>query len=181
MSLRIANAMAEIKLAIRKIASNREFILRNLVRDAERVDPFAKDGSTQAAQIASKLQAINDNARRVVALRSAIGKKNIETLLEIEGIEMSVAEWLIWRRDVLPQLRATMEEIVRQIAGATNPDSMASTRRRLSGERVDGTTKWEINISEQLVHEELQKLDAIEERLDGALSVLNANTFLDVD
>jgi hypothetical protein len=78
--MKITEAMSEIKLFAKKIASQRDFVLRNLKREDRIRDPFEKDSTTQEAMVKAALQSISDNEKNIVAYRFAITKANIEAM-----------------------------------------------------------------------------------------------------
>lgn len=173
--MKITEAMAEIKLFIKKISSQREFILRNLAREEWRKDPFEKDHTTQEAQVKAAIQSISDLEKNIVTYRYAITKANMEEHILLEGMDMTVAEWLIWRREVLPLRKQLLGNLANQMAG--NSREQQSAQRSYSGKDSEKSqpTNYIVNISDKWLKEETEKLEAIEQRLDGQLSMLNAN------
>lgn len=174
--MKITEAMAEVKLAVKKIQTSFEFVMRNLRREEWRKDPFEKDGTTQEAQVRAALQSIQDNEDRIVALKFAINRTNMATTLEIEGRNWTVAEWLIWRRDVLPIKKKNLAQLANAIANVGQSEVMI--QRRFVGqqqEQAPVVSNWIINVSDKWLLKEIQDLEAIEQRLDGQLSILNAN------
>jgi len=178
--MKITEAMAEVKLANRKIQTSFEFVMRNLRREDWRKDPFEKDGTTQEAQVKAALQSIQDNELRVVALKHAINKVNMALQLEVGGMSMSVAEWLLWRRDILPVKKNNLTMLVNAVANIGREQPQA--RRTFAGQVQTNETipNWVVNISDKWLLEQIQSLDAIEQQLDGQLSMLNANTEIEV-
>lgn len=174
-TLRISEAMAEIKLAVKKISTSLDFVMRNLKREDYRKDPFEKEGSTQEAEVQAAIQSMRDNQLRIVSLKSAINQSNMTTTLTVEGVTQTVAEWLIWRRDVLPISKKILLALANGLADVTH--STPSPRRAYTTPTpIEPIPNWVVNVSDRTVLNELQKLETIEERLDGALSVLNATT-----
>jgi hypothetical protein len=178
--MKITEAMSEIKLFVKKISSQREFILRNLTREEWRKDPFEKDRTTQEEQVKAAIQSIGDLERNIVAYRYAITKANIKERISLEGMDMTVAEWLIWRREVLPLRRQLLYNLVNQMA-SIGKDQTAS-KRSYSGKDTEKSElmNYIVNISDKWLKEETEKLEAIEQRLDGQLSMINANVGVEI-
>jgi hypothetical protein len=178
--MKITEAMSEIKLFVKKISSQRDFILRNLTREEWRKDPFEKDHTTQEAQVKAALQSINDLEKNIVAYRYAITKANMNEHLTLEGIDMSVAEWLIWRREVFPLRKQLLGNLANQIAN--NLREQQATQRSYSGKESEKNqpANYIVNISEKWLKEEVEKLDTIEQRLDGQLSMINSNRGIEI-
>lgn len=172
--MKITEAMSEVKLCVKKIQSNRDFVLRNLRREEWRKDPFEKDGTTQEAQVQQALQAIMDLERRIVALKNGINKTNLTQMIELEGRTMSVAEWIIWKREVLPLRKQMLSVFANQIAN-TAVEGMSPARRFVGQTEQGPQTNWYINVSDKWLLAELQMLETIEQRLDARLSMMNAN------
>lgn len=174
--MKITEAMAEIKLFAKKIASQRDFVIRNLKREDRIRDPFEKDSTTQEAMVKAALQSISDNEKNIVAYRFAITKANMEKVVELEGMSMTVAEWLIWRREVMPLRKQLLGTLANQIANI-GVEQQAAVRRVFPGRDTEQITptNFIINVSDKWLISEIEKLDAIEQRLDGQLSMLNAN------
>ncbi len=173
--MKITGAMSEIKLFAKKISSQRDFILRNLTREEWRKDPFEKDHTTQEAQVKAAIQSISDLEKNIVAYRYAITKANMEERVSLEGMDMTVAEWLIWRREVLPLRKQLLGNLANQMA--SNLREQQTTQRSYSGKESEKfqSTNFIVNVSDIWLKEETEKLEAIEQRLDGQLSMMNAN------
>ena len=173
--MKITEAMSEIKLFVKKISSQREFILRNLTREEWRKDPFEKDHTSQEAQVKAAIQSINDLEKNIVAYRYAITKANMEERISLEGMDMSVAEWLIWRREVLPLRRQLLGNLANQMASSVREQQAVQRSYSSKDTEKIQPTNYIVNISEKWLKEEVEKLEAIEQRLDGQLSMINAN------
>lgn len=173
--MKITEAMAEIKLCIRKIETNLEFVQRNLIREDWRRDPFEKDGTTQEAQVKAALQSITDLQERIVELKFKINVSNMSQQLEVGGVSRTVAEWLIWRQNVLPLEQRALKMLATLMANMAIQQPMG--KRTFAGAPTsEQPTNFIINVSDKWLHTRIQKLEEIEQRLDGQLSILNANT-----
>lgn len=168
--MNIATAFAEIRLANKKIEAKRDFIMRNLFLDDRLKDPFIKDGTTQQAEVDSALQSISDLKEYILRLNTAIARTNANNSLKVEGVERTVAEWLTWRNRILPVER----EMVMNIASMLE----RTTRDNRDYGRSVQTPPPNLTymIGEAWVSKERDRLDTIDESLDGMLSVFNAVT-----
>src|SRR5574340_615341 len=175
-TMKITQALAEIKLAGRKIESSTEFVLKNVKRDDRLRDPFEKEKVTQEQMVNRELQSIEDNEKRIVALRTAINKANIENSITIEGVTKTIAEWIIWRRDILPGIEDRLHKINRQLeVTPSNSAVMAELLRGRQDAKSQDVINYVFNVSEKNLLEKTQTIQAIAEKLDGMLSLVNAN------
>lgn len=188
MSLTITEALAEIKTIGKRLEKKRAGVLSNLGRDARLKDPL-EGGSVE--YIKQERQAIGDLERRVVAIRTAIAASNLRTTATVEGVTLTVFEWLSWRRDVsegqkqflgqLSQAIRQVREKVQRDGGRTVAASAASVA--VSTAITEGgkpAIEVLINLDER---ELLEQEEALQKRLgdlDGKLSLLNAITTIEV-
>ncbi len=66
-----------------------------------------------------RVSPLQDLEQRAVALRRAIQSANDKTVLAIGGSEMSIADWLVWRREVAPGRERFLFELRQRLIGAT--------------------------------------------------------------
>lgn len=176
----ITEALAEIKTIQKRIKSKREFIDQYMLRSDQMKDPLDKDGGSRSS-VASAFQAIDDLEIRLVTLRQSISKANDETIVTIEGVERSIAEWLVWRREVAPNRDQFYYQLALKIA---------SVRDQL---RRQPTSNWNkpvpeeqkapdvvVNIDEKSLAEERELIKNILGQLDGQLSLKNATIQIEI-
>ncbi len=172
----ITEALAETKLVANKIKSKFNFVGNNLLRPADRLDPLANDGGSEKI-IAEEMQAIEDLFTRQVKVRSAIRNANEVEPLTVEGTLMSIADWLVWRREVLPVKKNILAKwqsaIINQRREVAQPKGFQAAQV-VTGEDL------EVHLNEVKLQEEIEKLQAIEDRLDGLLSLKNAQVLVEV-
>lgn len=174
-TLKITQALAEITLAQKKIEHSMGFVIKNAKRDERLRDPFEKDKTTQEAVVQAELQSIADNEKRIVALRMAINKANMAHTITIESVTRTIAEWIIWRRDILPGLKQRLQLINREITERErNYDASMLRIRGQLGDKQE-PVPYTYNISEKKLLEEIQATEVVEQQLDGMLSLMNAN------
>lgn len=179
MPLTITESLAEIKLIGKRLEKKREFITQYLGRQDGLKDPLANEGGAPAA-IARERQAITDLENRLVAIRSAIQGANATTILTIEGQSRSLADWLVWRREVSTAQVAFVQRLRQQVLGARREASQKGLTVRSSESDATNPTDIIINVDEAALAKEAEQLEVILGTLDGQLSLKNATTIIDV-
>lgn len=173
MTITITEALAEIKTIGKRITAKREFIRGLLTRQDGLKDPLEKDGGSHRA-IEAERQSMRDLAQRIVDLRAGIRKANDDTLVTIHGMSRSIADWLVWRREVAPieqqqltQWRATINDMREKAkrAGAAIVGPSGTAER---------PTDLIVNVSEADLAREIEILEDTLGQLDGVLSLKNA-------
>ena len=176
--LTVTEALAEIKTIDKRIAKKREFILSYLYRQEQLRDPLASQGGS-AEVLRQERQSIHDLEERKVAIRRTIAAANADTILTVEGETRSMADWLVWRREVAPALQqfygAMRDKInaVRQEAARRQVVMVAAEASAKPGDII-------VNVDEKQVQESIDTLECTLGALDGALSLKNATTTIDV-
>lgn len=180
MRMTITEAMAEIATIDKRVAKKHEFIYNNLLRADALRDPFAKDGG-QAVQVARETQAIIDLQDRKVDIRMAIAAANVVTKLTIDGVTLSVAEWLVWRRESAPVVQAHLQRMAQIIQSQR---AQAQQRGFAVVTTADMATKPQdliVNVDERKLADDIESMETTLGALDGQLSLLNATTFVEFD
>lgn len=167
----ITEALAELKVIAKRIEAKRVFVGNYLMRPEQLKDPLEKDGGSVTA-IQRELQAIGDLEQNVVNIRRAIQLANEATLIVVSGKTRSIADWLVWRRDVAPGqqrfLEALRKGIEHQRAEALKRgQQMADPSAAKAGDVI-------VNVNEQELLAQIEELDATLGTLDGQLSLKNA-------
>lgn len=175
--LTITEALAELKTMDKRLTRKREFIQQYIARQDIVKDPLEKDGGSVTA-IQRERQSMKDLEERKIAIRRSIAAKNMEIGLSLGGQTRSMADWLVWRREVAPAaqqflvglraaVKAVREEFTRKGGGVVQP-----------GEGK-GQNDVVVNVSELKLAEEIEALEEILGALDGQLSLKNATTFVE--
>ena len=184
MPLTITEALQEIKTINSRLEKKRGGIMPYVVRDNRARDPFEKDGGS-AKHIREERQSITDLEQRVVAIRTAIQKSNLYSIMTVGDKDKSVAEWLTWRREVSAHSNAFLDNLIRGIQGVR-----ADMQRK--GGRVTAIASAEVNVASDAPPEAVVNVDELalmKERdemqqllgaLDGKLSLFNATTYIEV-
>ncbi len=171
--LTITEALAEIKTIDARIGKKREFIAASLYRQDQLKDPYEKQGGA-ATVIAQERQSIADLSERKIALRRAIQRANEDTQVLVGSATRSIADWLVWRREVMPGQRDMLASFamgLRTIRAEANRKGMAVVT---TGDLATTPTDLIINIDEKLLAEQIEELESVSGSLDGQLSLKNA-------
>lgn len=175
----ITEALAEIKIIQKRIATKQDLVGKHVMRHAVLRDPFDSDGGTRTV-ILRERQAIRDLQTRLVAIRTAIQRANSEATITINDTTMTVAEWLNWRRDCAPINEAWLKR-VRQSVDAdkrkiTTQGAVITADSGATGVN-DVIQLW----SDLEIASDIEQLDDVLGKLDGRLSLVNATMQINVN
>lgn len=95
----ITEALSEVNLIKKKIEKKISLVTGNLMRATHLKDPFESQGGSIAANKA-EVQAVGDLNVRLIKVRSAIAKANLENKITIGDATRSIHDWLVWKREV---------------------------------------------------------------------------------
>lgn len=170
----ITQAMAEIKTLGKRIAKKREFIAGNILRPEVVKDPLHSQGGSSEV-IRRELQAISDMQQEIVSIRAAIQRANRDTVVTLADKSMSIADWLTWRKEVLPLEKNFLEQVSRGIS--TQRQNMlrdGKGGRVVSDGETAKLTDVVVNLDETRLARDIENIEAVESQLDGILSHRNA-------
>lgn len=173
MSITITEALAELKTIDKRLAKKREFVRQYLHRTDGVKDPLEKDGGSVEV-LKRERQGIEDLEKRVVEIRTGIQKANDATKITINGMEKSISEWLVWRREVAPGHQVFLGNLRAQLS------SLRDVARRTGVSLINNNVAAEkpqdivVNISESDLLKEAETLEDTLGQLDGQLSLKNA-------
>jgi len=176
----ITEALAELKTIEKRIEKKRQFVMNFIGRLAMNRDPLEKEGGAVEA-VRAERQAIDDLHQRTINIRRAIQRANDANLIIVEGDSRSIADWLVWRREVAPH-KKTFLDTLRQ--GINNARSQAKTKdAKLVESAGDATGALDVivHVSERELAEQIEKMETVMGTLDGQLSLKNATITIDVD
>lgn len=173
----ITEALAELKTIGKRLEKKKQFVLDYLMRPEHVRDPLQNDGGS-ASSVARERQSITDLEERIVSIRRAIQIANEQNVITV-GRSRSIADWLVWRREIAPlhnqfmaQLRQKIDvqrnEIMRRGAGLASTTDAAKP-----GDVI-------VNISEQELAKEIEDIEYVLGTLDGQLSLRNATILVDI-
>lgn len=168
----ITEALAELKTIDKRLSAKRDFIRNYMFRLDNLKDPFEKEGGSQD-KVQAELQSISDLESRAVSLRRAIQSANEKTILNLHGSEMSIADWLVWRREVAPNQKMFAQELSRRLMQARE-----TINRQQAGTSDTNKVQMVVNIDESRLNKDLEKIELILGDLDGQLSLKNATVMV---
>lgn len=175
----ITEALAEIKTIDKRIASKQNFINQFLARQDGVRDPLEKNGGSVKA-IQAERQSIGDLELRIISLRRGIQKANDETTVTINGMSMTISEWLTWRREIVSK-RLTWLKGVRTQINNIRDNAKRQGNALVSASSSSDTvqpTDIVVNVDEMELSQEIENLEDILGQLDGQLSLKNATVLI---
>lgn len=172
MEVTITEALAELKLIKARVEKKKQFIANYLARQEGVKDPLEKQGGSVAALKAER-QSVMDLLNRFVKIRSAVADANSKTNLTILDVTRSVADWLVWKRDVAPVVKNIQDSMASSINSVRNDGRKKGLNVVAEGQaqRPDDII---VNIDEKELAEESEKTVETLGVLDGKLSLHNA-------
>lgn len=171
----ITEALAELKTLDRRIATKREFIRNYLFYFDNLKDPFEKDGGS-GSKVKEEMQSMSDLEARAVALRRAIQSANEQTTVSVGTSEMTIADWLVWRREIAP-LR---ERFLKDLRARINAGRDALNRQQYNLTNDSQKVNMVVNLDEASLNKEIENFDKVMGDLDGQLSLKNATVMVNV-
>lgn len=177
--LTITEALAEIKTISKRLDKKREFVQQHLFRQEFVKDPLERDGGSIAA-LQRELQAIRDLEERLVAIRLAIQAANTATTVEILGEQRTIAEWLVWRREVYPGQAAFLDRLIMQLRDVRQQAIKKGLSVVTTSDVATTPNDIVVNLSELELQKAVERLAEMAGQLDGMLSLKNATTFVDL-
>lgn len=157
-------------------------------RDSRLKDPLAdEEGMTSVKYVGQERQAINDLEKRIVDIRSAIQRKNLETACTVGKTTMTVQDWLNFRREVADgrkRFLSTLNQGIKNIRvnvqqkGGKVVSAVAAQAVITSAENPP--VEVLLNLDERELFAEQEGLEQTLGELDGKLSLLNATTVIEV-
>jgi hypothetical protein len=180
----ITEALAEIKTIGKRIEKKREFVQGYLYRQEGLKDPLEKDGGS-IETIRRERQAINDLALRIIKLRRGIQHANDTTEVTVGTNVMSIADWLTWRRDVMPS-EVHFLTALRARLGTMRDQAKRAGANVLAGASAIVQTDVKatdviVNIDEGELAKDIEEMEEITGTLDGQLSLKNATILIEID
>lgn len=176
-NMTITEALAEIKTVGKRIEKKREFVNTFLCRQDAIRDPLLKDGGSAAA-LAAERQSIVDLEKRIVDLRRGIQLANEREVVTLNGAARTIADWLVWRREVAPGQKDFLSDMRKKIDGVREQARRQGVQMVQSGGLPVQPTDVIVNIDEKTLATEIEGLEQTLGTLDGALSLKNATVLI---
>lgn len=173
----ITEALAELPTIDKRIAKKKEFVLSFLYRQSIMRDPHEQDGGSYLL-IERERQAIKDLMMRRIAIRTAIQQANLVTKLTIGDVTMSIAEWLVWRKEVAPVL----QDLYRTMSNGLSSVRKQAQQRGVGVTSQDNgpTLDVVVNVNEKQLAESIEYIETTLGTLDGKLSLTNATVVIEI-
>lgn len=168
----ITEVLAELKATEAKVKKKAEFVSKYLFRHEMTKDPLAKDGGSDVV-VRQEVQSVLDLIERRVELRRAIAKANTATMLTIGDNTRSLADWIVWKREVAKP----KGDLIRGLLGG-----IQNTRQQALQKGMNLTTEGKnqndvvVNVDELKLQRMVEEIDDTLGILDGKLSLKNATT-----
>lgn len=182
MKTTITEALADIKTSVARIEKKRQQISAFLGRDSRLRDPHEREGGSLEF-VRRERQSVADLEEKIVKIRSAIQVANQNTVIEIEDVSRTVAEWLNWRREIAENQRKFLAHMVAQVANfkaqATRQGQNVVANVAVAP-NMSPTGDLIVNIDETKLADEIDKLEKVIGTLDGRLSLVNATVTVEV-
>jgi hypothetical protein len=169
----ITEALAELKTIVKRIEKKKEYVRAFLYRPDGLKDPLEKDGGS-AEVVKRELQAIDDLSKRMVAIRVAIQKTNLNTPLTVEDTTMSIAEWLTWRKEISSGEQSFLSQMRHTLLTARNQAQSKGASLVQVGATANSPMDVIVNVSDSQLAKNAERLELILGNLDGQLSLKNA-------
>lgn len=174
-TLTITEALQQIKTSLARIASKRGEVTSRVAQDSRMVDPLQNQGGTREF-IKAALQSVQDLEKRIVALRVGINQANLNSSVEINGDSRTVAEWLVWKRELVSNQQTFFVQVSRNIQTGRNNAGTANRTLQAGAAPVDVT----VFIDERKFAADTEHLNEVLSVLDGRLSAFNATHTIEV-
>ena len=174
----ITEALAEIKTIGKRLEKKREAIFGFVARQDGLKDPLEPQGGS-VEWVKRERQAVGDLEARVVALRKGIAAANAATVIVLGTKSLTIAEWLIWRKEVAPGTKGFLTKLRGVVESIRSRAKSQGQAILPAGTPAPQPTDVIINIDEGRLAMEIENLEEILGALDGQLSLKNATTFIE--
>jgi hypothetical protein len=169
----ITEALAELKLIDGKVQKKKEVISAYVVRSNSVVDPFGDSGGSRKV-LEQEDQAVRDLLNRKVVIRRAIQRANAETSVTIGDETRTVADWLVWRREVAPTEQAYLRELHQRVVQFRQQAHNNRVSVVPAEQAPTSLSDLVVNVSERKLTSRAEQVDTVLATLDGKLSLHNA-------
>jgi hypothetical protein len=168
----ITEGLQEIKTIVKRIEKKREFVNGYLWRNSQIRDPHEKNGGSYEL-IKKERQAIKDLEDNIISIRCGISKANEQTNITVCNETRTIAEWLIWRREIAAPRKSFLESMYSRVQSART-QAVQKGMSIVDRETSVGDAELVINVDEKRLADEVEKVTEILSALDGQLSLKNS-------
>lgn len=174
----ITEALSEINLLKKKVQA-KEKAVSGLLVSAEHVkDPYADEGGT-AKFLEKEFQSIGDFRRRLIKIRSAISKANLENEITLAETTMSIQDWLTWKREVAKEETSLINTVCSTVKRFLD-ESTNKPQCYQDSEGKPQLLKLKSNVDYAAFVRKQEKMTELFENLDGKLSLKNATIVVSI-
>lgn len=175
MTITITEALAELRTITARLESKRGFVTQFLSYPDVIRDPLEKEGGSIAV-IQREFQSIGDLEKRILTLRTGINAANSATMVTVGSRTMTIAEWIVWKRDVAPKTRQFLHIARKKIQDAR--EGLRSKAIQVGVNPAQQQPAMIVNIDEHWLAKQAEEIETILGGLDGQLSLKNATVFV---
>ena len=122
---------------------------------------------------------MSDLQARVMKIRAAIQKSNLENTITISGYTKSISEWLTWRKEVAPNHLSFLNSLFTNIQNVRK-QALQRGAQIVKGTEQEGLNDLIVNLDETVLQKERDDVQKILGELDGQLSLKNATINIEV-
>jgi hypothetical protein len=167
--MKLIEAMKKIKVIEKKMAKNMEQI-QNYASLPSNEKPYFENEEKQRKEVKSLIQANNDLLIEYLKIKNAIDKTNLESKIEIGGIQYSLTDLLVIKRKLAQFMIKTYNSL---------NDNHAQGKMRNSFNSSDGKTIHIVRFYDETdKNNGLTKWTDLYDNIDSRLEVINATTEL---
>ena len=177
--LTITEGLAEIKTIGKRIEKKREFIGQYIARQEGLKDPLLNEGGSRKV-IERERQGIRDLEERIVTIRRSIQTANSTETIALGGESRTIADWLVWRREVSAGRQAFVNRLrtsIINIRTDAQKKGMAVVTKESEARELSDII---VNVDESEMAAEAERIEEILGALDGQLSLKNATIAIEV-
>lgn len=172
----ITEALADIKLITKKLETKVQFVQNNLTRYKHVPDPLGNG----ADAIRAEVQSISDLRQRLVALRGAIAKANLENTITISDKTQSIQNWLTWKRECAADELAFFNKVHTLVKQSIDANASRPQLYKDDPNAQPKVVEIETNVNYVEFVERAQRTQENLDKLDGQLSLKNATILVTV-
>lgn len=177
--LTIIEALQELKTIDKRIEKKHEAVLAYLFHQEGVKDPHEKAGGS-AKFIKEALQSIDDLVLRRMRIRNAINVANQQHTITIDGDTYSVAEWLIYKRELHEGWKARLRAMLQAIRQQRDVARKNGLSVLEPGQDSDNPKNYILNADEPALYAAFEAGEVAFSQLDGKLSLANATIVIEV-
>lgn len=174
----VTEALAEIATIDKRLPKKAQEMLPYVARPEQVRDPFQKSGGSDK-YIAEQRQSFRDLLLRKINLRRAVAAANAETQITVGHNTMSVADWLVWKRECYTSQMSMLRGLLQQVQAARQQAQQHGVALLKVGDQGKPNDII-VCVDEKVLIEEIEELEETYGTLDGLLSLKNATTLIEV-